>query len=119
MAQGATGNHGHDHAGRCGEGCRNQARLVSDTAGGVFVYLGARNVRKIDGDAAGDHRIRQGAYFAVRHPRVKHRHQERRHLIIGNATARVAFDQVADFLHRQLFAIPLTLNKVHCTHVKV
>ena len=57
MAQGAARDHRHNHAGRRCQRSRNQTRLVAYATRGVLVHLRARDVRKVDGDAAGDHRV--------------------------------------------------------------
>ena len=57
MPQRAARDHWHNHAGRRSQRSRNQTRLVAYATRGVLVHLRARDVRKIDGDAAGDHRV--------------------------------------------------------------
>ena len=58
----------------------------------------------------------KAADFAVGHPREEHGHQERRHLVIRNVAAGVAFHQKLDLFGSELFAVALALDQVNCTH---
>src|SRR5690606_26386828 len=49
-------------------------------------------------------------------------HRERSHLVVGNVAFRETFDQEADFLFRQLAAVPLLPDQVihpHCTRASL
>src|SRR5208283_7498 len=94
----------------------NEAGLVADAAGGVLVHFHAGDTREVDGIARTQHALRETADFAVGHPREVDRHQERRHLIVGNVSAGVTFHQKLNLFGREFFSAALPLDQVNCTH---
>ena len=88
-------------------------RLVADASGRVLVDdATAELLRHVDGLAAPDeclgHRERLGARQAAEHDR----HAERGHLVVGHVAARVAEDELAQLVVRQLAAVALALDQL-------
>src|ERR1700694_957815 len=112
MAKSPARDHRYDGARGCGDGSRNQAGFVADSACGMLIDLHAVDVAKIEYFAGARHAFGERAHLAVRHAGVKYSHQKRGDLIIRNFAARVTVDELFDFFRREFFAVPLPVDEV-------
>ena len=112
VSQTAPADHRNSDASRGGQRSQHQRSFVADAAGGMLVDFLGRQRGKIEHVARMQHRIRQRRGLWPRHAVQHHRHQPRRHLIVGNIAVRVGVHQAFDLGPRQLDAIPLFADHI-------
>ena len=96
MAEPATAHLRERDAASSDDRSDRERRLVSNTAGGMLVdHSPVERTVQIDRLPARDHRLRQRECLGARQGTKVDGHAERRHLVVGNLSARVGENELA------------------------
>src|SRR6266540_3703825 len=88
-------------------------RLVADAARGMLVDDAAPELGgHVHGRAAPDERLGHRERLLARQSTEHHRHAERRHLVVGHVTPRVAEHELAQLIGVERAAVPLALDQL-------
>ncbi|MNL44670.1 hypothetical protein D3C87_1672610 [compost metagenome] len=107
MAQTATRNHRNRNASSSNNRAENQTRLITHAASRMFIDFKSRDRREVDDFARVKHGFCKRKSFFFRHTAEKDRHQQCRHLVIRNCTARITQNKLVDIVRRQGLTIAL------------
>src|SRR6266542_227731 len=93
----------------------DESRLVPHSAGGVLVD-DATEAREIEALARADHARGQRCGLLRIHAAPDHRHEEGRHLVVGDLALGVPLDEVVDLLGGELPTVALSLDELDDPH---
>ena len=113
VAEAAAGHLPERDAARGDDRADRERRLVPNAARRVLVDdLAAERAVQVDRLAAPDHRVRQRERLRRGQAAEADGHQERGHLVVGHLAARVAEDELAQLVRRELLPAPLPLDQL-------
>ena len=97
---------------------QDQGHLVADAAGRVFVDARRGPAVEVEALSGGEHGVGEGGELVPLETAQEHRHEERGHLVVGDAPGGVGGDQRRPLLGAQRPAVALALDHRHDEHYR-